>query len=106
MTDIAIDQVKLREEILGDGQDDYFGLYEIIWSLNDHYPDIGRDLKIAAARAIIRDLLMEGGISLYRTVWASNHYDSVPSDEALRAIDGPSAWEDPSDDPYFCYAAA
>lgn len=101
-----IDHARLREEILSDGAEDYFGLYEIIWSLNGQYPDVSRDLKIAAARAVTVDLLNEGRISLYRTVWASNRYDPVQLEEALHAVGTAAPWEDPSDAPYLCYAAA
>ena|SRR3989442_6285103 len=101
-----IDNAKLRQEILSDGEEDYRGLYEIVWSLNSKYPDLSRDLKIAAARAVVAELLKEGQVALFRTNWASNRYDPVPQDAALGAIGTPSAWENPSDQPYFCYAAA
>jgi hypothetical protein len=99
-----IDMSKLRQTILDDGDKDYTGLYEIIWSLNTHYPDVERVAKVAAARKITLDLLREGEISFYTTRWASNHYDPVPAAEAFRLAASPEAWDDPSDDPYVCYA--
>jgi len=105
-TNTAIDMNKLREEVLSDGADDYFGLYEIIWSLDSHYPDVSRDHKIRGARTIALALLEEGKISLYMTVWASNYYESVPREDALRALRTDDAWKEPTEAPYFCYAAA
>ena len=102
MTDIDIS--KLRQAIVEDGDEDYTGLYEIIWSLNTHYPDIARDAKVAAARGIALDLLREGRISLYTTRWASNKYDPIPSTEATQLVESAEAWDDPGDDPYVCYA--
>src|SRR6266699_4841206 len=106
MASPPIDQAKLRQDVLSDGKQDYTGLYEIVWSLNTQYPDVSRDLKIAAARAILADLLKESHVALYRTVWASNRYEPVPAKDALGALGAPAAWEDPSNQPYLCYAAA
>ncbi len=106
MANSPIDQAKLRQDVLSDGKEDYTGLYEIVWSLNTQYPDVSRDLKIAAARAIVADLLKGGHVALYRTVWASNRYEPVSQNDALGALGAPAAWEDPSDQPYICYAAA
>ena len=47
----AIDMNQLREEVLSDGADDYFGLYEIIWSLNGHYLGLSRDQNLALTHA-------------------------------------------------------
>ena len=105
MTTSPIDPAKLREEVLSDGEGDYTGLYEIVWSLNTQYPRLDRDLKVSAARAVVADLLRDGRVSLYRTAWASNRYDPVSQSEALSALNAPGAWADPSDQPYLCYAA-
>src|SRR6266550_2399501 len=108
MTTSPIDPAKLREEVLSDGEGDYTGLYEIVWSLNTQYPRLDRDLKVGAARAVVADLLRDGRVSLYRlyrTAWASNRYDPVSQSDALNALDAPAAWADPSDQPYLCYAA-
>jgi hypothetical protein len=105
MTNTPINEARLREEVLSDGEGDYTGLYEIVWSLNTKHPGLDRNLKVAAARAVMADLLRDGRVSLYRTVWASNRYDRVSQSEALSALDAPAAWADPSDEPYLCYAA-
>src|SRR6266550_3573839 len=94
MTTSPIDPAKLREEVISDGEGDYTGLYEIVWSLNTQYPRLDPDLKVAAARAVVADLLRDGRVSLYRPAWASNRYypvcpwrgtDFVPHPCAVRA---------------------
>lgn len=68
-----IDSDKLRDDILSDGDEDYTGLYEIIWSLNHKYPGVSRKDKVAIARPVFADLIREGRVSLFETVWASNN---------------------------------
>jgi hypothetical protein len=99
-----IDKSDLRRRILEDGSEDYTGLYEIIWSLNTHYPDVPRETKMTAARGVMLDLLQSGEIALYKTRWASNEYVAVPPSEALTVAQSAEAWGDPKDDPYVCYA--
>ena|SRR6266487_1307351 len=106
MASSSIDQSKLRQEVLSDGEGDYTGLYEIVWSLNTQYPNVSRDLKVAAARTTVAELVKEGQVALYRTVWGSNRYEPVPQKDALSALGAPAVWEDPTDQPYLCYAAA
>ena len=63
MASSPIDQAKLRQEVLSDGEEDYTGLYEIVWSLNTQYPEVSRDLKVVAARAIVADLVKRAAAS-------------------------------------------
>ena len=72
-----IDTDRLRQSILDDGAEDYTGLYEIIWSLNTHYPEIDRATKLSVARPVFLDLLGRGEIILFTTRWASSHYEPV-----------------------------
>ena len=102
MSDIDIN--RLRQSILEDGAEDYTGLYEIIWSLNTHYPEVDRATKVSASRPILLDLLRRGEVILFTTRWASSQYDPVPSDKAVELATSPKSWEDPSGDPYVCYA--
>ena len=104
--DVSISESKLREQILADGHDDCFGLYEIIWSLNGEYPDAMHEQRVRAARAVIRELLNDGRVALYTAVWASEHYEPMDREAALRAIASPEAWEDPRGGPYIAYSAA
>ena len=105
MTTQLIDHTKLRAEIISDGEDDYTGLYEIIWSLNSAYPDLPRAPKVAAARAVTAELLNEGRLRFYKTIWASNDFEPVSAAVARAAVSSDEAWDDPTEDPYFCYAA-
>ena len=92
MSDIDIN--RLRQSILEDGAEDYTGLYEIIWSLNTHYPEVDRATKVSASRPILLDLLRRGEVILFTT----------RSDKAVELATSPKSWEDPSGDPYVCYA--
>ncbi len=103
MTEDSIDLRDLRDEVYLDGKDDYFGLYEIIWSLNAKYPDVSKAAKVAAAQTVLQDLLREGSITLFTTVWPPSDYTPVPPELALDAIAGASAWDDPGGGPYLCY---
>ena len=102
----SIDRERLCRDILSDGTADYTGLYEIIWALNHQYPEVSREQKIAAAQSIIGELLNERRVTLYSTLWASNHYEQVPPEEALAAIESRGVWDDPSIGSYLCFAAA
>jgi hypothetical protein len=99
-----IDTDWLRQEILGSGAEDYTGLYEIIWSLNTHYPNVTREAKLAAAGPIVLDLLRCGEIMLFTTRWATNQFDPVPASRASELAAQLTSWDDPTDDPYVCYA--
>jgi hypothetical protein len=102
---VDIDRDRLRDDVLSDARADYWGLYEIVWSLNTQYPQVSRDAKIGAARDVVRTLVKSGAIGGFRTVWASNVFRPVPPGELLAAIDGTPAWNDPTDAPYYCVAA-
>lgn len=102
MSDIDIN--RLRQLILEDGAEDYTGLYEIIWSLNTHYPTIDRATKLAAARPIVLDLLQRGEIFLFTNRWAPSHYDPVSADKASEIAASSKSWDDPGEDTYVCYA--
>ena len=103
MADIDMD--RLRDDVLSDAHDDRIGLYEIVWSLNTQYPHVPRDAKVAAARDVVRSRVESGALSVFRTVWASDTLEPVAPGELLVAIDDPSAWSDPTSEPYFCVLA-
>ena len=100
-----IDRDRLRNDVISDAHDDYFGLYEIVWSLNTQYPHVSREAKVAAARDVVRSLVEGGQLSGFRTVWASNDFQPVAPGELLAAIDDSPAWSDPTEEPYLCVAA-
>jgi hypothetical protein len=87
-----------REVILEMLEEDEYGLYEVIWSLNTLHPDAGAAEKVRAARAAMRELLNENHIALSRAVWASQRRESIPPSEALRLIETLDAWAPPDSD--------
>ena len=96
----------LRREILSDGAVDYHGLYEIVWRLNTLYPDVPESEKVKAAITVAADLLRDGFIEVFETVWASGNYTPVSAEAAPRAIANPGAWQRPPEMPatYLCFA--
>jgi hypothetical protein len=101
-----IDSKQLRADILSDGKEDYTGLYEIVWSLNQKYPDVSREAKVTEARTVFADLLREDRVSVFETTWGSSNYKPVPKADATSALRNDSAWSDPTDEPYLCFATA
>jgi len=102
----VIDLERLRREILEDGEEDYCGLYEIIWSLNTKYPDVDRHTKIESARSAFLPLAREGQVSLFESVWASSDYKPVSQADALRKLEDVSVWSDPTEKPYLSYTTS
>jgi hypothetical protein len=104
---MSIDPENLRQSILSDGVDDYFGLYEIIWSLNTKFPKVGEREKLAAAIPVAIDLLDKGLIELYETEWASGSYRPLAPGAAAAAVRNPASWKSPPERPgtYVCFAA-
>lgn len=95
---------RLRAAIVEDGRDDYTGLYEIIWSLNTHYPEIALDTKVEAARKIVLDLLQNREITLFTNRWPTNHFEPVPPENEFQLAAATQAFEDPTDGPCLWYA--
>jgi hypothetical protein len=75
------------------------------WELHTQYPHVPREAKIVAARDVVRSLVENSALNGFRTVWASNDFQPISSDELLAAIDDARAWSDPTEEPYLCVAA-
>jgi hypothetical protein len=102
----VIDLESLRREILEDGEEDYYGLYEIIWSLNTKYPDVDRQKKVESARNVFLPLVRDGRVSLFESIWASSDYKPLSQADALRELENDSAWSDPTEKPYLSYTTS
>jgi hypothetical protein len=106
VTEHSIDRVQLRQDIVSDGQEDYYGLYEVIWGLNSRYPEATDAAKREVSREVMTALVRAGEVVLYRTQWNSNTYEAVGQAEALGLVADPRSWELPSEQAYICYTAA
>ncbi len=73
--------------------EDRYGLYEIIWTLNTSHPDVSEADKVAAARPVVKELVARGQIILGRERWASSH-SARPLDaaETDRILGDPASW--------------
>jgi hypothetical protein len=78
------------------GAEDYYGLHELVWGLNTHYPAEAPEAKLSAAMSAIRELL---GLELV-TIHASDQdrrplADPLPAAKAVAVVGRHSAWETP-----------
>ncbi len=103
---MTIDLGQLRADVISDAAEDYWGLYEIIWSLNTQYPDVAADAQLAASRSVIADLVVSGTIELYEGTWPSNHFERIQSDVALTRLLDDAAWLPPTEAPYLSCLSA
>ncbi len=51
--------------ILSSSEEDYTGLWEVVWEINSRYPDEPPDLRKATAKRAVRTLFERGWIELY-----------------------------------------
>jgi hypothetical protein len=100
----VIDSEQLRRDILEDGREDYYGLYEIIWSLNHKYPAVSREQKIAVARQVFTELLRDGRVEVFENVWASKDFKPVNPKTAVDAVKTDAAFADPGPDASLWFA--
>lgn len=55
----------LLQHILCSIEDDYYGLYEIVWTLNSVFPDVSSKIKEDTAREIVREMLQRGWVYIF-----------------------------------------
>ena len=102
-----MDLEKLRIVALSNACEDYQGLYELVWYLNGREPDLSRGEKVAAASAVLSQLLRDGYVSLYSSVWAVDDWHPVQPERQVGVAADPDAFADPPHPPgtYFSYAS-
>ena len=107
MSELIIEPLQVSEMILSDACEDYHGLYEIILSLNNEFPDVPEDSKRELAQLALGGLVKKGLVSLYTTTWPGGTYVAVPQHRAQAAIAASSSWAPPPAAPakYYCFAA-
>ena len=74
------------------GAEDYTGLYEIIWELNNKFPSVAEAEKIRMARQAIEHCLSQGLVELYQTCWPPVEYIPAPEDAARAALALDATW--------------
>jgi hypothetical protein len=98
---------RVRLIALSDANEDWTGLYELIWSLNRIYPDLEESEKVKMAVHALTSLIEAGLIELGLALWKTQAIRTVPPEEYSRAISNQDAWKSPDDvngDTYYCFA--
>jgi hypothetical protein len=86
---------QLKAAILSDVQQDWVGVYEVWWDMNRRCPSVPLSERLATAERIVRELLSEGHIRLYRSAWGAETHETVPDDQAGSLLLKHSSWVPP-----------
>lgn len=70
-------------------EDDYYGLWEVLWRFNQVRPQEAEDRNLLEAKRIVANALRDGAVCLY-----DKQQDFMPvlTDDALRYIEDLDAW--------------
>jgi hypothetical protein len=84
-------------EVITQVNEDYAGLYEIVWAFRSNFmPDASEDDIVAAARTAVREALAKG---YARLVWYRIEPPSTPREMAPEEVEGvlasPESWRPP-----------
>lgn len=88
-------------ELLEDGADDAYGLWEVVWGLRTRYPQDSDEDLIAMSQTIVRDLLARRLISLLRADRShpgQTRFEPVQADAIQPSVWDPRYWL-PSEEP-------
>jgi hypothetical protein len=90
--------------------EDWYGLYELIWELNTLFPHATPEEKLEVGRSALRLLLKDGLIELsFRPRWSPPaDYQPVARQEGQQLIESLKAWEEPARHPdgaFYAFAA-
>jgi hypothetical protein len=90
------------------GTEDYYGLYEVIWALNNSHRGVSSEATLSMAKLSMASLLNRGHVKLYRTVWLNDTHEPLSDAEADSVIRRSSSWAEPAAEgagEYYCFAA-
>ena len=77
--------------MLSSANEEYVGLYELIWELNTNFPDATLAEKYGTAERGTRKLLDLGWISLYRTDPRWQRFEELDT-SPRQALSDPTSW--------------
>ena len=77
------------------GVEDHIGLYELIWGLNTHYPEVDAETKVRAADQAMRSLLSIGHVHLYEGRPHGPAGKAISLAVALWLLDDSAVWKPP-----------
>jgi len=78
--------------LLSSANEDYVGLYELIWELNAKFPETTLAEKYGAAERAARKLLDLGWLSLYRTDPGWKSFRELDRTFAEEELSDPTSW--------------
>ena len=78
--------------LLSATEEDYTGLYELIWELNSKFPEATLGEKYGAAERASRKLLDLGWVRLYRTDLSWQRFEELDTPSAKEALSDPTSW--------------
>jgi hypothetical protein len=88
-----MDQTELRNQILSLAVEDYFGLYEIIWQMNEKWSDLEETEKIRYARNQVKSLLQNELIQLFRIEIKGKNPTIIPSKDTHFVLGKSESWQ-------------
>lgn len=89
-----LDAAEIEAVILEMAEEDRYGLYEIIWSLNVRHPDISEEAKVAAARPVVAALVQKARISLGRERSGEIKSEAeISLSDTQRTLQDPLSWQ-------------
>ena|SRR5438552_12845035 len=89
-----IDTKDLEEAIIEMAKEDWCGLYEVIWHMNQVQPDGSESKKINAARPVVASLLERGVIQAGWLEWPKGGPPTtVPAADAIKLLSDPKSWQ-------------
>ena len=79
---------------LASANEDYTGLYELVWELNTRYPSSGIGAKYTIAESTVRELINQGLIALYHRRLAENDevHEPINGEAVDSTLSDPVKW--------------
>ncbi len=85
--------------------EDYHGLYELVWGLNSAHPEVSHQDRIRAAQAALHSLVSRGLVAVFSADEPLAAPEPVPAAVVQQIIADPAAWLPPNErgSPHYCF---
>ena len=88
----------LRYEILDLASDDYLGLWEVLWAVQQHFPDDTLGIARAKAQQLVLDLLEDRQLQLYQGVRFDGDETMILPRDQENLLNVGTYWQEPIGD--------
>lgn len=88
----------LRYEILDLASDDYLGLWEVLWTVKQHFPEDEIGNAMAKARQLVLDLLQDRELQLYQGVRFDGDEAMIGPNDQEELLNIGTYWQEPIGD--------